>query len=177
MRGRTDGKDIHASAVLQFVVVVAKIGITEKRGKVRTPEGIYEVNRAADGWYSVAGPVGQEGGRVRYNDDRNLLEIQRPRFSLSIHFRPELEHTTFELNGHVYEVETMDFGNISIKEGGHPVVRGHGTISGVRLIDVAPDFEPLERELAFGLALRSGALDKDLWNEDHPLQALFPRRF
>jgi len=159
------------------VVVVAKIGVTGKKGKVRTPEGIYEVSRAKDDWYSVAGPIGLQPGRVRYNDNRNLLEIERSGFSLSIHFRPELEHTTFELNGHAYEVETMDFGNISIREGDHPVVRGHGTISGVRLLEVAPDFEPFERELAFGLALRSGALDRDLWREDNPLRALFPQRF
>lgn len=67
----------------------------------------------------------------------------------------------------------MDFGNISIKEGGRPAVRGHTTVSGVRLLVVAPDLEPLERELAFGLALRSSALDKDLWDEDHPLLARF----
>ncbi len=101
------------------MVVVAKIGVTGKKGKVRTPEGIYEVSRAKDDWYSVAGPIGLQPGRVRYNDNRNLLEIERSGFSLSIHFRPELEHTTFELNGHAYEVETMDFGNISIREGDH----------------------------------------------------------
>ena len=151
------------------MVVVVKIGISGKKGKVRTPEGTFDVSRAADGWYSVAGPVGQEPGRVRYNDDRNLLEIERPGLSLSIHFRPELEHTTFELNGHAYEVATMDFGIISIKEGDLPVVRGHGTISGVRLLEVAPDFEPLERELACGLALRAAAADKDFWAEDGPV--------
>jgi hypothetical protein len=158
------------------VVVVAKIGISEKKGKIRTPEGIYEVSRAEDGWYTVAGPVTRQPGRVRYNDDRNLLEIQRPEVSVSIHFRPELEHTTFELNGHVYEVGTMDFGDISIKEGSRSVVRGHGTVSGVRLLEVAPEIEALERELAFGLALRSLALDKDLWREDNRLRTLFPGR-
>lgn len=151
------------------MVVVAKIGISGKKGKVRTPEGIYGVSRTTDDWYTVEGPAGQDPGRVRYNDDRNLLEIERPGFRLSIHFRPELEHTTFELNGHVYEIGTMDFGSISIKDRDLLVVRGHGTVSGVRLLDVAPDFEPLERELAFGLALRSAALDKDLWDEDRPL--------
>ena len=157
------------------MVVVAKIGILEKTGKVRTPEGIYNVSRGADGWYTVAGPAVQQPGRVRYNDDRNLLEIERPGLSVSIHFRPELERTTFELNGHVYEVGTMDFGEISIKEGNRPVVRGHGTVSGVRLLEVAPEIEALERELAYGLALRSLALDKDLWREDNPLQFIFPR--
>ena len=157
------------------MVVVARIGISEKKGKVRTPEGIYDVRRVEDGWYTVAGPVVQQPGRVRYNDDRNLLEIERPGLSVSIHFRPELEHTTFELTGHTYEVGTMDFGEISIKEGDRPVVRGHGTVSGVRLLEVAPEIEALERELAYGLALRSLALDKDLWREDNPLRFIFPR--
>ena len=157
------------------MVVVARIGISENRGKVRTPEGIYDVRRDADGWYTVAGPAVQQPGRVRYNDDRNLLEIERPGLSVSIHFRPELEHTTFELTGHTYEVGTMDFGEISIKEGDRPVVRGHGTVSGVRLLEVAPEIEALERELAYGLALRSLALDKDLWREDNPLRFIFPR--
>ncbi len=168
-----DGRDIPSGRIPWVVVVVAKVGVLEKNGKVRTPEGTYEVTASDDGWYTVMGPASEASGRVRYDDDRNLLEVEKPGVRLSIHFRPELEHTTFELNRHIYEVATMDFGNISIKEGSRPVVRGHGTVSGVRLLAVAPDLEPLERELAFGLALRSSALDKDLWDEDHPLLARF----
>ena len=37
------------------------------------------------------------------------------------------------------------------------------------------ELEALERELAYGLALRSLALDKDLWREDNPLRFIFPR--
>ncbi len=155
------------------MVVVAKVGVLGKKGKVRTPEGIYEVGPPEDDWHKVTAPAGQESGRVRYTDERDLLEIERPGTTLSIHFRPELEHTTFELNGHVYQVGTMDFGNISVKEGDRTVVRGHGTLSGVRLLAVAPDLEPLERELAFGLALRAAGLDKELWDEDHRLLARF----
>ena len=152
------------------MVVVAKIGILGK-GKVRTQTGTFEANPGDDNWYTVAGTTSGESGRVRYRDERNLLEIGRPGFDVSIHFRPELERTTFELNGRTYDVGTTDFGEISIKEGARVVVRGHGTISGVRLLAVAPDLAPLERELAFGFALRLGAQDKDLWDEDHPLLA------
>jgi hypothetical protein len=155
------------------VVVVAKVGIRETKGKVRTPEGIFDVGRPRDGWFTVGAPSGQDPGRVRYTDERDLLEIERSDVSVSIHFKGELEHTTFELHGHTYEVGTMDFGNILIKEGDHPAVRGHGTVSGIRLLAVAPDFEPLERELAFGLALRAADIDRDLWNEDHPMLARF----
>jgi hypothetical protein len=148
------------------VAVVAKIGITGKKGKVRTPSGIFDVKPGAGGWYVVGGPPGEEAGRVRYDDDRSLLEIEWPKATASIHFKGELEHTTFELNGHEYEIATMDFGNILVKEGNLSVVRGHGTISGVRLLEVSPEIEPFERELAFGLALRAAAIDRDLWRED-----------
>ena len=158
------------------MVVVAKIGFLGEKGKVRTPAGIFGVHPGDDNWYTVEGPVTEGAGRVRYDDERNLLEIQRPGISLSIHFRPELEHTTFELNGHLYEIGTMDFGDITIKEGNLRVVRGHGTISGVRILEVAPELESVERELAFGLALRSAALDKDFWDEDHPLWTRFGLR-
>lgn len=152
------------------MVVVAKIGIRGK-GKVRTQSGIYEVRAADDDWYSVSGPAPNVGGRVRYIDERDLLEIVRPDVDLAIQFRPELEHTTFELNRRTYEVGTTDFGEISIREGSRQVVRGHGTTSGVRLLAVDEDLAPLERELAFGFALRLSAQDKDLWDEDHPLLA------
>jgi len=154
------------------VVVVAKVGI-RRGGKVRTPEGVYDVTPADDGWFVVPGPPAEGSGRVRYRDELDLLEIERRDVKFSLHFRPELERTTFELNGHVYEVGTTDFGNISIREGSRPIVRGHGTVSGARLLALAADLAPLERELAFGFALRLSAQDKDLWDEDHRLLALW----
>ena len=62
----------------------------------------------------------------------------------------------------------MDFGNISIREGARPVVRGHVTVSGARLLSVADEMLPVERELVFGLAVRSSAADEDYWDESHP---------
>ena len=170
MADQTDGRNIHSSEVPKVVVVVAKIGIRGK-GRVRTQEGIYDVSPTDDEWFVVSGPPGEGSGRVRYRDEHDLLEIERREVKVSIHFRPELEHTTFELNGHVYEVATTDFGDISIREGSRRVVRGHGTVSGVRLLAVDADLAPVERELAFGFALRLSAQDKDLWDEDHPLLA------
>ena len=98
------------------MVVVAKVGITEKKGKVRTPAGIFEVTRGKDGWYAVDAPKGQATGKVRYDDDRNVLDIERPDSTLSIHFRGELGQTTFSLNSRTYEVAPMDFGNIAITD-------------------------------------------------------------
>ncbi len=140
----------------------------DQHGKVRTAEGIVEVRRSPDGTYSVPAPAAGESGRVKYDDEHDMLEIERPGVYVSIHFRGETEHTRFEFGGHVYEVGTMDFGAISIKEGGRPVVQGHVTVSGVRLLSVAPDLQPIQRELAFGLALHSDAISKGFWREDEP---------
>lgn len=150
------------------MAVIAKIGLLEHRGKVRTKEGVFEVTREADGWYAVGGPAAEGPGKLRYDDERETLEIQRPGIAVSIRFRPELERTSFALSGHTYDVAPMDFGTISIQENGRPVVQGHVTVSGARLVTVAPELLPIERELAFGLALRSSALDTDLWDEDQP---------
>ncbi|HYM39860.1 MAG TPA: hypothetical protein VEY12_06925 [Thermoplasmata archaeon] len=151
------------------MAVIAKIGVLEHRGKVRTPEGVFEVGRPVDGWYPVGGPPAEGPGRVRYNPDREVLDIARPGSSLSIAFRPDVERTVFEFRGHRYEVASMDFGNVLIREGSQLVVRGHVTIGGVRLVSVAPDLLPIERELAFGLALRGSALDEDYWRDEHVL--------
>src|SRR6266508_120865 len=140
-------------AVRWPVAVVAKTGILGG-GRVRTEEGVYRIRQAADGWYSILGRT-PASGRVRYNGARDILEIERPGVSLSIQFRSELEKTAFELDRTVYDVATMDFGRISIRERGRSVVEGRVTPSGVRLESVAPDLQPIERELAFGLALRS----------------------
>ena len=150
------------------VAVIAKVGLLEHRGKVRTKEGVFEAVRGADGWYTVGGPAAEGPGKVRYDDEAERLELQRPGNAVSIHFRGELERTTFEYRGHTYDVATMDFGNILIQEGPRPVVQGHVTVSGARLVRVAPEMLPIERELAFGLALRSSAIDDDYWDESHP---------
>ena len=149
------------------MAVTAKISLLEHRGKVRTQAGVFEVDRGEDGWYTVGGPAAEGAGRVRYDEDHQIIQIERPGISLSIDFDPEPKTTTFEFQGHRYGVGSMDFGNISINEGDRAAVRGHVTISGVRLVSVEPDLVPIERELAFGLALRGGALDEDFWQAEH----------
>lgn len=149
------------------MAVIAKIRLLEHRGKVRTQAGVFEVDRSEDGWYTVGGPAAEGAGRVRYDEGRQVIQIERPGVAVSIDFDPEPKRTTFEFRGHVYEVGSMDFGNISIQEGSRAVVRGHVTISGVRLTSVEADLLPIERELAFGLALRGAALDEDFWQAEH----------
>lgn len=150
------------------VTVIAKLGILEHHGKVRTPAGIFEVQGTREEGYEVGGPEAEGPGRVRYDEGGDVLHIQRPGIEVSIHFLPELVATTFQFRGHSYEIGPMDAGNISIKEGITPVVRGHETVSGVRLLFVAPELVPIERELAFGLAVRGDALDAGNWREDEP---------
>jgi hypothetical protein len=150
------------------VTVIAKVGLLEHGGKVRTAEGVFEVRAGPDGWFEVGGPGNEGGGKVYYDRDQDRLEIQRPGATVSIAFHSELEHTTFAFRGHTYEIATMDFGNVSIKEAGRPVVQGHETVSGVRLLSVASELVPIERELAFGLAVRGAAVDEDNWREDEP---------
>ncbi len=150
------------------VAVIAKLGLLEHHGKVRTEAGIFEAQGTMDEGYEVGGPQAEGPGHVRYDADRDVLDIQRPGIELSIQFRPELERTTFTFRGHTYEVGTMDFGNIVIKEGAQPVVRGHETVSGVRLLSVGAELVPIERELAFGLAVRSAEVDASNWAEDEP---------
>ncbi len=150
------------------MAVIAKVGLLEHHGKVRTQAGIFEVRGTPEDGYEVGGPASEGTGHVRYDADRDVLDLQRPGAQASIVFRPELERTTFPFGGHTYEVAPMDFGNILIKEGDRPVVRGHETVSGVRLLFVAPELVPIERELAFGLAVRGAAVDASNWVEDEP---------
>lgn len=149
------------------MTVVAKIGLLEHHGKIRTEAGVFQVDRLEEGWYTVGAPGAEGPGRVRYDADRQIIEIERPGLSVSIDFDPEPSKTTFEFQGHAYVVGSMDFGEVSIREGSRPVVRGHVTISGVRLASVESDLRPIERELAFGLALRGVALDEDYWRAEN----------
>lgn len=150
------------------MAVIAKVGLLEHHGKVRTEAGIFEVRGSREEGYEVDGPQAEGPGHVRYDVDRDVLDLQRPGISVRIAFRPELEHTTFTLGGRAYELGGMDLGNIVIKDGAQTAVRGHETVSGVRLLYVAPELVPLERELAFGLAVRGAEVDASNWREDEP---------
>ncbi len=151
------------------MAVIAKIGVIEHRGKVRTQDGVFEVKEGEDGWYTVDAPAGQGSGRLRYEPNQQVLTIQRPEGELVIDFQPDIERTAFDFGGRHYDVGSMDFGNVLFKEGTRPAVQGHVTIGGVRLVTVAPEFIPFERELAYGLAIRGSVLDSDFWREENAL--------
>ncbi len=150
------------------VAVVAKLGVLEDHHKVKTDEGSFDVVPSEAGGYIVGAPSGQEPGLVSYETEQHVLDIRRPEVRVVIRFRPQTERTTFTLDEHVYDVGTMDFGNVDISERGRPVVRGYTTMSGVRLVSVAPELQPIERELAFGLALHSAWADETYARPESP---------
>lgn len=166
--GSAARKAIRRSRLAGAVTVVAKISLREHRGKVRTDGGVFDVEHAGEGWFAVSGPAAEGAGRVRYEPNQGILEIERPGIRLVVDFQPEMQGTRFTFGGHTYQAGSMDFGTIWIKDGERNVVQGHVTLSGVRLTLVAPEMQPIERELAFGLALRGEALDEDFWREDEP---------
>lgn len=136
------------------MTIVVKLGVLRDRHEVKTDDGDFEVRPSAADGYVVEAPSGEEPGLVRYDEEERVLEIQRPGMSLRIEFGTEQERTFFEFNDHRYEVGTLDFGKVDIAEAGRQAVGGYATVSGVRLEFVAPELRPIERELAFGLALR-----------------------
>lgn len=146
--------------------VVAKLGLLEDRGRVRTDEGTFEVHPSEVDGYVVEAPTGKEPGLVRYDSEYQVLRIDRPEVTLAISFRPEAEHTTFLLNGRSYEVAPMGSGEILFTEEKRPVVRGHLTTSGAHLEFVAREFVPIVRELAFGLALRGAYGEERFWRRE-----------
>ncbi|HYM40199.1 MAG TPA: hypothetical protein VEY12_08680 [Thermoplasmata archaeon] len=148
------------------MTVTAKVGSLRNLGKVRTETGTFDVRPAQSGGYVVEGPPGVEPGLVRYDEKRQILEIERPGITLYIDFRPEAERTVFDFNGHHYDVGSMEFGSIVFTEAGRPAVRGNETVSGVRLTLIEPPLDVVERELAFGLALRSAWGDEAFWRQE-----------
>ncbi len=150
------------------MVVAVRLALLEHRGKVRTPEGTVEVRRGDDGWFVIPGLGSEPSGRVRYDAEREALALEHGDVRVSVQFRRESQDTTFTMGGHVFTLGRMDFGELSIREGTRVIVRGHATLSGVRLTLVGPELQPMERELALGLALRGSSLDDEFWREEHP---------
>jgi len=139
------------------MVVEARVGIF--RGSRVSAEGVqYEVRRLPGSWYEVDAPVPSGRGRVHYSGWRDVIRIERTDAVLEIRFR--LRGTSFSWRGRTYRVGSMLWGRVTIDDQGRPVASGVMTLSGVRLEFVSPELEPIARELAFGLALRT----VQMWN-------------
>ncbi len=136
------------------VVLEAKIGILRDR---LVMEGVeYPLRREGGGWVSVPSVGAQPGGRVRYDSLRDRIRIESCGGSTVIPFR--WRRTSFTFGGQQYRVGPMAWGHVMVSRGDRPVATGRVTPTGVRLGYVAPELEPMARELAVGLAFRAVAL-------------------
>ncbi len=129
----------------------AKIGILRDRLVVEGTE--YPLRREGGGWITVPDIGSRHGGRVRYEALRDRIRIEGPTGSATIPFH--WRHTTFTFHGRTYRVGPMAWGHVMVSREERPMVTGRVTLSGVRLGYVAPELEPIARELAVGLAYRA----------------------
>lgn len=113
----------------------------------------YRVRREGQGAFRIAGPGPEDGGRVLFYPWRDYASIERRDGLVEIQFKDE--RTEFDWDRHTYRLGDMLDGDIHIREEERLVVDGRVTVSGVRLRTLAPDLDPIIRELAFALALRS----------------------
>ncbi len=143
-----------AAAAAAAVALEAKIGILKDRLVVEGAE--YPLRREGGGWITVPTVGSRRGGRVRYDALRDRIRIETPSDAALIPFH--WRHTTFAFRGHTYRVGPMAWGHVMVSREERPVVTGRVTLSGVRLGYVAPELEPIARELAVGLAYRAISL-------------------
>ena len=132
------------------VVIEAKVGLRKDRLSVDGKE--VPLHRERGGWTSVPGSRDSGGGRVRYDAIRDRIVLEGSHGRVDIQFR--WRHTTFVWRGRNYRLGPMVWGHVMVTEGERPVATGRLTLSGVRLGYVAPELEPIARELVVGLAYR-----------------------
>lgn len=113
----------------------------------------YRVRREGLGAFRVARTNPEYAGRLIYRKFRDQASIDRPEGRLDIRF--EERETEFAWDRHTYRLGDMLDGDIRIREQDLLVVEGRVTVSGVRLRTLISDLDPVIRELAFVLALRS----------------------
>ena len=154
------GREVSANSAACYpskVVVTVKRGLL-RAGRIVTDHTSFRVRRDADGSYIVPESSSQEPGRVRYLFLRDYLFVENPFHKIEIVFHPT--ETSFDFDNRTYRIEPMTEGKIVIRDRDRTVVEGRVTPSGVRLERIAIELEPIQNELAFGLALRSEDLDR-----------------
>jgi len=144
----------------------------EKTGRSERRRAFTTSVAAPDGWYTVAGPAVQQPGRVRYNDDRNLLESNYPVERLDS-LSGRMERTTFEL----MDTSTKWDDGLRESQSKRATARSSaamGPVSGVRLSKVAPEMRPRTRNCHTGLRFGVWRWTKIFEGEIH-CQFIFPR--
>ena len=132
----------------------ARIGILKDRLVVEGVE--YPIRREGGGWVSVPSPGSVPSGRVRYDALHDRLRIESPAGAADVPFR--WRGTTFTFGGQRYRIGPMAWGHVMVSRGDRPMVTGRVTVHGVRLGFVAPELNPIAKELAIGLAFRAIAM-------------------
>ncbi len=132
----------------------ARIGILRDRLVVEGVE--YPVRREGGGWLSVPSVGPQSSARVRYDALRDRIRIESAAGTTLVPFR--WRGTNFTFGGHRYRIGPMAWGHVMVSRGDRPVATGRVTMHGVRLGFVAPELDPIAKELAIGLAFRAIAL-------------------
>lgn len=134
------------------MVLDAKHGLLGD-GRIRLDGKRSRVRRDTGGWYVVEDASSWGDARVLYRDTQDLAAIQWAGAILRIPFHEG--EATFEWDDRPYHIGTMIEGEIHIRQEDRSVVRGHVTVAGLRLEDVATEFLPIIRPLAWALVLRS----------------------
>lgn len=134
------------------MTVEARVGLW-KGHEVQVDGSRFEVRRQKGGWYAIDGPVPSLSGRVRYSEWKDVLLVDRPEGSLEIRFG--WWGTTVSWHGRSYRLRESVWGRLRLYDGERVVAEGHMTFRGFRLEQLSPEFAPMARELAFGLALRA----------------------
>jgi hypothetical protein len=139
--------------------------ITVRRGLVRAGRVIvddvrWRVKRDGKEDFKVHGPDFRVVGGIRYLFWRDTALLETPLHKIEISFRSQ--ETSFVFASRTYRLGSMNEGRIVIRERERVVLEGRVTPSGVRLETLAMDLEPIQKELAFCLALRSEDLDRQL---------------
>ncbi len=140
------------------VALVARHGLL-KDGRIRIEGVRTRVERDRGGWYVVRDlpPLGD--ARVLFRDIQDLAVIQWPGTILRVPFHSGEAEFVWEERRYV--IGTMIEGEIRIRQDDRVVVRGHATVSGLRLDEVASELLPIIRPLAWALVLRSEFLARN----------------
>ncbi len=144
------------------VEVLVKHGLRGD-GRIRVDGVRARVLTDAGGWYAVADPAGHGDARVLFRRFQDILVIEQGGTFLRIAFHRG--ESTFEWDGRPYHIGSMIRGEIRIDQETRRVARGVVTVTGLRLDEVSSELLPILRALAWGLAVRSEFVGRDLLAE------------
>jgi len=155
--GPTRDKTFSRFCLPTNVAVIVKRGLV-RPGRVLVDHTTYRVRRNRDGSFVVPEAASQSPGRVNYLFLRDQLFLENPLYKVAVLFHTG--ETTFEFDRRTYSIGPLTDGRVLIREQDRTVVEGRVTPTGVRLDTIAAELEPIQNELAFGLALRTEDLDR-----------------